>query len=1002
MNEKPREIVCPSCRSRYFLKSPTDAPPSFCPFCRADLQETSSAPTTLSDESSQVESQSLSDASVQFTIGSYQVLKCIGKGGMGEVFLAYDPICGRKIAIKRIRTDLHDHKNLHQRFIREARITSQLTHPSIIPIYSIHEEKDTLYYTMPYVDGNTLKEILRKAKKIEKKGEKPDSIGAGIQSLTRVLEKIAQAIAYAHAQGVLHRDIKPENIIVGKYGEVMILDWGLAKIVGKRETYPVQQVKEEKDKDITIIGKVVGTVSYMAPERALGHPATHQTDIYSLGVILYWILTLHSPFKRGSLQDFRENMDKEELPEPSEVAPYRDVPPMLSQICKKALAPSPQERYMKTEELIHDLENYIDGRSEWFEACRLNPDNKEDWEFQENVLIAEHAAITRHAERSDWVSLMISKFSFSDNMKLEAKVKVHTAGKGIGFLVGVPETEERRHLIDGYCLWISTTDFPETKLLRSNVEVLSAPEIVLQPDEWYQIRIEKLENNLYFFLDDSLQFSYISHRPLLGTHVGVISRDANYTLDDLYISMGNQNIMVNCLAIPDAFLAHKHYELALTEYRRIAYAFPGRAEGREALFRAGFTLLDCARTEQDPQYYDLALKEFEKLHSTPGAPLEYLGKGLVYKALDDLDEEIKCYTLAFRRYRNHPLLEVLKEQVVYRMHECSRSERAATYQLILLVCREIPKEATNSHTKTLFKSLTNHWEQLPFLFEEAAPIQSNQMKNLAFSIPLSFWLARPYFLEEILKELLEIEKPHPIHVGNALYSLIELGANNLADQVMNQFIKERPERDIEIFKEIFAPLQICTLFKSEPERAAGEGIALIDASFERNTFRAACFLLDNTLHAGEYALFYETYHRLMTFPLTEEQRLRMNCFYLWALLREKKWEEAREIFHTYPLEKISQENSILFFLYGCWLEATEGETLSKIHFSSSLDVSFPRTWSLGTHYILGKLGELWMQNSFLWERRHLYRQLSLYAHCKGDMEAVQQFKTLEKEEYILL
>jgi eukaryotic-like serine/threonine-protein kinase len=159
---------------------------------------------------------------IQFTLGPYQILRDIGKGGMGEVFLAYDTICGRKIALKRIRSDLANHTQIHRRFLKEAHITSQLTHPSIIPIYIIHGENQEVYYTMPYVEGETLKQILRETFQAEKHGEKSHSIGSSIPTLVRLFLNVCQAIAYAHSKNVLHRDLKPENIIVGKYGEVLI------------------------------------------------------------------------------------------------------------------------------------------------------------------------------------------------------------------------------------------------------------------------------------------------------------------------------------------------------------------------------------------------------------------------------------------------------------------------------------------------------------------------------------------------------------------------------------------------------------------------------------------------------------------------------------------------------------------------------------------------------------------------------------------------------------
>ncbi len=323
--DESKEIVCPSCDSHFFLSGAKKAHPAFCTYCGHTLDQTKDQETTL-EEISFVQKHIPDEESVQFSIGSYQILKRIGKGGMGEVFLAYDTECGRRIALKRIRTDLKNRKQLLLRFLKEARITAQLTHPSIIPIYTIHEDGQNIYYTMPYVEGETLREIINKARKLDKKGEKSESVGTSIPSLARILVNVCQAISYAHSHGVLHRDIKGENIIVGKFGEVMILDWGLAKII---KSPPEEEIFEEEkptSPDITAFGKVVGTVSYMAPERASGNPATTLTDIYALGVLLYVILTLRHPFRRGNLEEFRNTMDKEVFKDPAEIAPYRDVP----------------------------------------------------------------------------------------------------------------------------------------------------------------------------------------------------------------------------------------------------------------------------------------------------------------------------------------------------------------------------------------------------------------------------------------------------------------------------------------------------------------------------------------------------------------------------------------------------------------------------------------------------------------------------------------------------
>ena len=161
-------------------------------------------------------------------IGRYQILKHLAQGGMGDVFLAFDPICSRRVALKKIREDLKDKPTIRTRFLKEARIASQLTHPSIVPIYSIHEDEDSVYYTMPYVEGKTLKDILIEA-------VKAPSSESSIPNLTRVFLAVCEAMSFVHSKKILHRDLKPSNILVGQYGEVLILDWGIANYLDEIE-----------------------------------------------------------------------------------------------------------------------------------------------------------------------------------------------------------------------------------------------------------------------------------------------------------------------------------------------------------------------------------------------------------------------------------------------------------------------------------------------------------------------------------------------------------------------------------------------------------------------------------------------------------------------------------------------------------------------------------------------------------------------------------------------
>lgn len=1019
MKEK---ILCPHCNTEFALTTSTIASIRYCPFCRSSLfpekattialratNKDTSYPTAVSF----LQEHLPQEEPILFSIGPYQILRSIGKGGMGEVFLAYDTTCGRRLALKKIRPDLLEHKQLHNRFIKEARITSQLTHPAIIPIYTIHNEAEQIYYTMPYVEGETLKQLLRTARQQERKGEKIDHIAESIPALIRIFLSICQAVAYSHSKCILHRDLKPENIIVGQYGQIVILDWGLAKVVKMTIQEEFEHQAEEHSEDfhtlhhLTHIGKVVGTIAYMAPERAMGQPANFQTDIYSLGAILYQLLTLKHPFHRESLKDFRKNMNSEKLIDPIEIAPYRDIPRSLSRVVLKCLAPSPEQRYQTVDQLIHDLENYIEGRSEWFQIAELNIHQKADWEFQENVFIAEHVALTRGTEASDWVNLMISKDSFQETIKIEASVKIGAQGNGIGFLLSIPEAAERQHLNDGYCLWLGTEGNKATKLLRSTVEVMNAQDVFLKHNEWYDVRIEKIENNIHVYLNNALQFSYISHLPLAGTHIGLLLRDADFTIKDFFVYVGSQNVTVNCLAVPDAFLAHKDYTTALTEYRRIGYSFPGRAEGREAMFRAGITLLEQANNELDPEQkqiiYNAAQEEFHKLHNTPGAPLEYLGKALVYQAVGDYEEEAKCFELAYRRYPRHPLLPILQEQIIYRMHDSSRYNRQATFNFILLTLKYLPDVAVNSNTAKLLQSLDKHWETLFFIEPDPAKASSQELKNIVFAVKLAFWLARPYVLSELIDDLITMKTLYPITLANAFFCLIELGSWRLAREKLMEISTKYSEKNLTVFEPFKAPLETAILCHSDSLSSACKSLLKLASNtpskqIERVLLHILEFAIDNKDTSSMHALIEKT----KNWPFHPEGLIRIRCYSIWAYLLDRNWIASGEILQSYPVELLSQETSLLYFLYGCWLEATEGKEISSIHFSGIFEVPYPRTWTLFSSFLSGKIHENqgWMLKSFLWERKQLYRQLALFFYCTAENDKAMKYQHRARLEVI--
>lgn len=870
-------------------------------------------------------------------IGNYQIVNSLGKGGMGEVFLARDPVCMRIVALKLIRPELAKNKIIQERFLREAKIAAQLAHPSIIPIYAIFEEGEKSYYTMPFVEGETLKQILRTTREQAKVGESLHSVGGSIPALLQIFLKVCQAIAYSHSKKIIHRDLKPENIIIGKYGEVLILDWGLADFVDHPEEFFDLEVDQAIFKDLTLPGKIAGTINYIPPERALGEHVTFQLDIYALGIILYQLLTLRMPFQRSSLAQFRKNIKHEELIDPIEAAPYRDIPPQLSDIVKKCLNANKDRRHQSVGEILSELQNYIQGTPEWMPAATLQVNKKSDWEFQENILLAKHIAITRTSDVMEWVSLMISKKSFSGNLKIKTRVNLQETTNGIGILFNLPEASARKVLEEGYCLWLDSS----IKLYRANVEVMHIPDAGLSKECWHLIQIEKIDNHVRFLVDGVLILDYLSHIPITGTHLGLLFRDEDFKLENLEVFIGSQNLMISCLAIPDAFLANKEYGRALSEYRRIGYSFPGRAEGREALFRAGITILEeAAHSSRKTNLFTLALNEFSHLHATPGAPLEYLGKSLVYKANHDVEEEIKCLELALRKYPKHPLLSIVVEHIIFRMHESSFYDRIAAYHFALLAIRHLPSIFINPDHERLLISLTKHLEPLSFI----------EPTEHSLATALAFWLAKPLILFELLKK----------DRNNVIFALLSLGCYHL----------------IKDFKET----QIALLCHKNLKK----GLEKIELEENRTLFH----VLREALDFEKVDLILPLFKKL---PSTKQ----IDEYHIWALLLKGNLKEAGDLLEKYSFDEKLNETSPFYFLFGCFLFATEGKEIGLAHFAAASDLPYPPTTTFLSHFLRNQID---LKKLLFWERIQLYRQLILFYHCTEDSDQVNYFlKRLKKE-----
>ena len=268
----------------------------------------------------------------QLIDGRYRVLRKIGAGGMADVYLARDETLGRQVAVKVLLPRFADDRQFVERFRREAQAAAGLNHPNIVNIYDRGQVGSTYYIVMEYLRGETLKDFVRRHGRLAAR----DAIGIALELLA--------ALQYAHEHNVVHRDIKSQNIMLDEHGRARVTDFGIARA---------------GDSSMTEVGSVLGTAQYLSPEQAKGQPADERSDLYSVGVVLYEMLTGRVPFKGDTAVSVALKHVNELPPEP--IALAADLPPSLNRVVLKALAKNPDRRYNSAAQFASDLRAVLGG-----------------------------------------------------------------------------------------------------------------------------------------------------------------------------------------------------------------------------------------------------------------------------------------------------------------------------------------------------------------------------------------------------------------------------------------------------------------------------------------------------------------------------------------------------------------------------------------------------------------------------------------------------------------
>lgn len=589
---------------------------------------------------------------VERPIGQYRIIRKLGSGGMGQVYLVYEPLLHRTVALKVLVGNAQnpDGEATVARFLAEAMLTGRLAHAGIIPIYQVgFDPAHGYYYSMRYVKGRTLQDILR-ARQRNAEGSEEYSLAR----LLTVFQRVCEAIGFAHHNGILHRDIKPTNVMLTTVNEVLVLDWGLAKDLhrhdplntlrrhdGGREraeayrglhTEATRAFLSHADESViraastaelralaadellegmTQNGRLVGTPWYMSPEQIRGEPnLTPASDVYSLGVMLYQLLCGRRPVEEYDMTVLAEKVLNGDYVPLQECPEASRLPRALIDIVQRCLARDLSERYGDAAELAADLELYLEGRSplrtlsraRYAQPAAAPPALDDEWTVECGEPRVEEAGVVL-SPGTMLRSRIRSPGDFRATIGFRAR-----PGRWC-LIVRLLEKDEGSDDNAHHEIRIGQQERACLDLRSLGRRVQRRFDIRLQADRYYELGVELEDDHLRVRLDGTRMLSFRDIFPLAGGHVAVGAAEGTVVLRDFEWRSRGAPFHLSPHYLPDQHFRAGRYDKARELYQQLAEGHPDREEGLMALYKAGV----CSATLGDTP---LAFQQFSRLEDT--------------------------------------------------------------------------------------------------------------------------------------------------------------------------------------------------------------------------------------------------------------------------------------------------------------------------------------------------------------------------------------------------